>query len=674
MSGGQQAYPVYLTIGNISKSIRRKASKRATVILGYLPVDSFKDVAEKSIRTKLRGELLHRSMEALIEPLKAASRTGIFVWCADGSLRHVYPILAAYIADWPEQNDVSCTIRSGCPVCQQQFHGRGSGDTNAPPRDHEDTIAAFRAYQETGQKSSLSKLNLKPWKPFWIDLPHVDFPSCITPDILHQLHKGVFKDYVLTWTEELLSETTVDKRFMAMPRAKDLRHFKQGITRIEQWTGRETKEMAKQYLAIVAEDPTVPDDFVKLVRALLDFLYLAQSAELTDSDVDEMTNALKSFHSLKKILVELDIVLDLDRFDHIPKFHMLGHYAVSIRELGTPDGYNTESPEHLHIVYTKHPWRASNRREAIKQIINYIRRLDAVRVHRAYMDEFYGELPRQKFETYGNSEEQDDEDADEDEDQDQDWESEAVDVVELDASDERSEITYPRPTLTVAMQPTCPRVTGEDLMRNYGATDLIRSLARFLKSVAPLEGFKPLVFPSDRFDTWHKIILQHQPLPFARSASLQRDVIRINPPNHDQSGLFDTVMFVNKPEADGLHRYRVGRVRAIFSLPPRLRSLHSGCLAYIELFTPFKKSASGVHGMYSVSPDYHEGRRRAVVVPIEQLAMACQLGPRFCSIDPDIQLHAKIDTLALSRRFFLNPFYNQFSYLLMRHWLLMAQG
>ncbi|KAG8796343.1 hypothetical protein FRC12_000060 [Ceratobasidium sp. 428] len=284
MAGGQQAYPVYLTIGNISKDIRRKASKRATVILGYLPVDSFKDVTSKPLRSELRGELLHRSMEAIMEPLKVASRHGVPMWCADGYLRRVYPILAAYVGDWPEQNDVSCTIRSGCPVCRQPFEGRGSGKA-ARMRSHEDTVAAFRAYDETKNKATLKELKLKPWKPFWLDLPHVNFPSCITPDILHQLHKGVFKDYVAEWTEGILGEAELNERYMAMPGAKDLRHFKKGITAVSQWTGRETKEMVKQYLPIIAEDPAVPEEFVKMVRALLDFLYLAERAQLSEDEV-----------------------------------------------------------------------------------------------------------------------------------------------------------------------------------------------------------------------------------------------------------------------------------------------------------------------------------------------------------------------------------------------------
>lgn len=35
--GGKMAYPVYLTIGNIPKEIRRKPSHRAHILLTYLP-------------------------------------------------------------------------------------------------------------------------------------------------------------------------------------------------------------------------------------------------------------------------------------------------------------------------------------------------------------------------------------------------------------------------------------------------------------------------------------------------------------------------------------------------------------------------------------------------------------------------------------------------------------
>ena len=46
----RSAYPVYLTIGNIPKELRRKTSLQGMVLLGYLPVTSLKGIKNDDIR------------------------------------------------------------------------------------------------------------------------------------------------------------------------------------------------------------------------------------------------------------------------------------------------------------------------------------------------------------------------------------------------------------------------------------------------------------------------------------------------------------------------------------------------------------------------------------------------------------------------------------------------
>ncbi|KAG8685037.1 hypothetical protein FRC08_013332 [Ceratobasidium sp. 394] len=403
---GLKAHPVYLSIGNISKGIRRRTNKHAMVVVGYMPVESFEDVKDDETRRQYRQELLHRSLEKIFEPLKKASADGMLAWCADGYLRHIYPVIAAWLADYPEQNAVACTIQSGCPKCTQKFHGRGQGGRSAPLRDQDATLKAFQQYQRTGCKAGLKRLGLRACVPFWADIPHVDIGTCLAPDLLHQLYKGMF-ERTRDWVEELLGTEEFNRRFKTMPQAQDLRHFKKGVTTVKTWAGRESRDMMRQFLPVVI-DAQAPVEFVQLIRALLDFSYLAHGAQLTDVDLAEMDKALAAFHKAKRVLVKEEIVLGNYSFDYIAKLHMLGHYPNDIRELGTPDGYSTETPEHLHIVYVKMPYRASNRRDPLPQIVTHVQRLDAIRAQRTLIDEFYGERPEriEKTELYGDDEDE----------------------------------------------------------------------------------------------------------------------------------------------------------------------------------------------------------------------------------------------------------------------------
>ncbi|KAJ3776201.1 hypothetical protein FB446DRAFT_629886, partial [Lentinula raphanica] len=122
-SGSKSAYPVYLTLGNIPKATRRKPGSRACVLIAYLPVDKFiKDDLSKT-QLKLRNyQLFHRSMAIVLGPLKAAGNpkgAGILMIGGDGAVRRVYPVLACYIADYPEQCLVTCTKYGTCPKCKQ---------------------------------------------------------------------------------------------------------------------------------------------------------------------------------------------------------------------------------------------------------------------------------------------------------------------------------------------------------------------------------------------------------------------------------------------------------------------------------------------------------------------------------------------------------------------------
>ncbi|KAG8699841.1 hypothetical protein FRC09_006340, partial [Ceratobasidium sp. 395] len=427
MSGGQQVYPCYMTVANIDKSVRRKLNMRATTLVAYLPVDKFKHVADPAERSRLRRELTHQAMEKVVEELHTASEHGVEVQCADGRYRRAYPILAGNTLDFEEQCLMACTIESGCLKCMQGYHGRGKYGIRAPPRTNWESLRAIRLYLDDEDGTKVQELGLHPIWPWWANLPYADFAASLMPDILHQLHQGLLRhlvrwacvaarDWVRKKTGEYGRNDTgggkVDQLFCLMPSAEGMRHFKQGITGLSQWTGRESKEVEKQLLPVIASIDTSnwDSDFVRLARALLDFIYRAQASRMTEDDLVRLEGALAEFHQLKRVLIELGVFKKDSRFDKIAKLHMGGHMVDDVCEMGTPDGFSTETPEHMHIE-SKRAWRASNKVCPTPQMIKFIQRYEGLCIHRARMNTYLGrtaaegEKRRPSHVIYGDDEE-----------------------------------------------------------------------------------------------------------------------------------------------------------------------------------------------------------------------------------------------------------------------------
>ena len=213
LRGDKTAWPVYLTIGNIDKEIRRKPSKHVSVLLGYIPVAKLACFSDAR-RSDAQQQLFHSCMKALLAPLVEAGRRGIPMTCADGLIRRVYPILAAYIADHLEQCLITCCKENRCPRCIVPRDERGS-ETPYPLRNQQISLGILKNAQDDVpdlEEHGLHSLS----DPFWAELPHTDIFTTISPDILHQLHKGVIKDHLVEWVSKIVGKTELDRRFASM--------------------------------------------------------------------------------------------------------------------------------------------------------------------------------------------------------------------------------------------------------------------------------------------------------------------------------------------------------------------------------------------------------------------------------------------------------------------------
>jgi hypothetical protein len=304
--------------------------------------------------------------------------------CGDGFVCQCFPILAAYLADNPEQTMIASCQRNLCYKCtvHRDAHGDLQKDADRHPQHTSDALEA----QVLGHTSVLFKTQgLKPCgKPFWANLPHCDIFNCLTPNILHQLHKGVFKDHLLSWCTQLIEKRSgnisdVNSRYQHMPRHSELRHFLAGITNLRQSTANEHKEMQKVVIGVMAR--LVPDDVMPVIVATVDFIHYARLPSHTTTTLALLDNALERFHEHKHVFVKYGI---RNHFN-INKIHSMLHYSSSILSLGTADGYNTETPERLHIEFAKRAYKATNRNDFFSQMTEYLERRERVFKFDAYL-------------------------------------------------------------------------------------------------------------------------------------------------------------------------------------------------------------------------------------------------------------------------------------------------
>ncbi|KAE9401912.1 hypothetical protein BT96DRAFT_937636 [Gymnopus androsaceus JB14] len=345
-SGGKAAYPVYLTIGNLPKAIRRKPSAHACVLLAYLsvnkPVKKRQGISKKTLRLR-NYQLFHRSMAEVLAPLKTMGRKGIVMVSGNGQKRKVHPILSSYVADYPEQCLVTCTKYGTCPKCRRKATEL-ENQTLGEERTQLWTEGVIRKARSRGKTpSAIHSLAMEDdvaggdYDPFWKGFPYCDIHDAIMPDVLHQLYQGVIK-HLISWIQSLMTKDEFDSRLRSLPPAFGVRHFKDDSR------------------GIIA------------ARSLLDFIHLVQYPSHDGRTVRYAEEALDSWHANRAYFKEKEV---RDHFN-IPKFHSLLHYIPSIKLKGTTDNGNTEAFEHLHITFAKDGWRASNKRDAFPQMITWL--------------------------------------------------------------------------------------------------------------------------------------------------------------------------------------------------------------------------------------------------------------------------------------------------------------
>ncbi|KAF8873949.1 hypothetical protein BD779DRAFT_1613631 [Infundibulicybe gibba] len=372
-TGQNDYYPLYASTGLVHNGVRR-AHRNTLSLVAFLaiPKTSQEHKDDPDFR-QFRRRLFHTALHRILLSLCPHMLTPRVTRCADGHFRRIIYGLGPYIADYPEQVLLSCIVQGWCACCTSP-----SDNLDAPSgrRSHEHTHALFEAcsLQELWDNYGIIGDIL----PFTAGFPRADIHELISPDLLHQVIKGSFKDHLVEWVTEYVKQVNepaeaskiladIDRRIAAAPSFPTLRRFPKGRG-FSQWTGDDSKALMKVYIpAIVGH---VPDQMVSALSAFTEFCYLVRQHESTLTAID---NALEAFHHAREIFRVVGI--RIDGFS-LPRQHSLLHYRYLIQMFGAPNGLCSSITESKHIKAVKQPWRRSNRNKPLGQMLLTNQQLD----------------------------------------------------------------------------------------------------------------------------------------------------------------------------------------------------------------------------------------------------------------------------------------------------------
>ncbi|KDQ55327.1 hypothetical protein JAAARDRAFT_86873, partial [Jaapia argillacea MUCL 33604] len=383
-TGNQEFHPLYLSIGNIDNEMQQ-AHREGLVPVAFLAIPKTAREYEDDEEFRLfKKQVYHQSIAKILAPLRPGMTTPEVMRCPDGHYRWAIFQLGPYIADYLEQVFLSGIVQGWCPKCR--VPPSNLEKAGLPQfRDHTDTLIETFDLGELWDAFGVVSDVI----PFTDYFPHADIHQLITPDLLHQLIKGTFKDHLVAWVVEYVETHAaskheakqildeIDWRIAAVPAFPGLRRFPEGRG-YKQWTGNDSKVLMKVFLPAIVG--FVPDKMVHCIAAFLDFCYLARWSAHDTLCLQEMNQTLESFHEFRSIFQETGIQ---PKGFSLPRQHALVHYVENIRLFSSPNGLCSSITESKHIPTVKRPWQQSNRNNPIGQIIRMNTRLSklaAVRV------------------------------------------------------------------------------------------------------------------------------------------------------------------------------------------------------------------------------------------------------------------------------------------------------
>jgi len=360
-------------------------------IVAFMPIPKF-DV-HPDYQTILQARVWHKCVDIVCASLKIAAHTGIYIPDPVGDLRYCFTPLVAYTTDLPEQQLIAAVSQSSSPVTFARTQDFGDGVTH-PPRDARHTLQQlFKICQEVDpwdvaafQKKCKEHGLLGVHLPFFRNWMFSDPSIFLVPELLHACHKFFF-DHLFKWCKEVIGSRELDLRYKSMHKRVGVRHFASGVCHVQQMTGREHHDIQRTIVATIAG--AAPASFVRAIRSLIKFIYLAQSPVHTQTSIEQLKVALQDFHANKHFITEAEArrtKTGLRTDFNIPKLELFQSFTTTIQTVGSLIQHTTDVSERLLITHCKHTFERTshNRNSFTEQIVRLLDHEERMRLFNLY--------------------------------------------------------------------------------------------------------------------------------------------------------------------------------------------------------------------------------------------------------------------------------------------------
>jgi len=259
----------------------------------------------------VNADTLQDVFELIVAPLQHAALDGVPIDCADGKVQRCFPILSAWVADHMENVTLHGLKSNACPTFEVPAGELYTNIKNYRARDYARYERYGYANRFPGPKSDgthvkFRALGINLGQNIFHGLHRVLAPDLHTPDMLHTVYLGLFKD-MMDWIQAFLKKhgrlQAFDDVWKALLPYPGFLVPKKAYREVALWQGKEMRTLGRCILGVLAVALRQPQSSQVIpfkhalgcVRALFDFSMMAQYRSHTSDTIAYMEHYLDQF-------------------------------------------------------------------------------------------------------------------------------------------------------------------------------------------------------------------------------------------------------------------------------------------------------------------------------------------------------------------------------------------